>query len=73
MDMLTSQSRRGLNYDLQALYNLSSKHSIQRCIVFFQNSEGFDSQVLGELVDVLVSVRNLLSLLLFLLNLPDHG
>lgn len=48
------QGRRLLNYDLQALHNYASNGRITRCVVFFQNSEALDPQVLAELVDILL-------------------
>lgn len=44
------QGRRYLDYDLEALYAFIKPQNCQHVFVAFQDSEGFDSSLLSELI-----------------------
>ena len=52
---LTKRKTKLLNYDLEALEQHLRTKNASKCVLFFQNSEALDGQVLGDLVDVLCS------------------
>jgi origin recognition complex subunit 3 len=45
--------RRYLDYDLEGLHAFSNKHGFKHVFVAFQDSEGFDSALLSELIQLL--------------------
>ena len=44
-----------LHYDLQILYEHMQQYSVSRAVIYFQNCESFDTNVLADLIDVLRS------------------
>jgi origin recognition complex subunit 3 len=54
-DMPAKKKSRLLNFDLQALQEHQEDKGISKCVLFFQSSEALDGNVLGDLIDVLIS------------------
>lgn len=46
-------NRRFLDYDLEALYAFSKTQDLDHVFVAFQDSEGFDSSLLSDLIHLL--------------------
>ena len=42
-----------LNYDLQMLYDQVQANSIKKVLIFFQESESFNENLLADLMDIL--------------------
>ncbi|PMB73055.1 Origin recognition complex subunit 3 [Beauveria bassiana] len=54
---LTGQGKRYLDYDLEALYAYVQTQNCDQIFVAFQDSEGFDSSLLSDLITLLSSWR----------------
>ena len=52
VDDAIESSGRYLNYDLQMLQDYVGKYSIQKIVLYFHDTEGFQEAMLSDLIDV---------------------
>lgn len=62
LDPMISQGARPLNYDLEILRANVKRHSLQRLLLFFQDSEALNGSLISDLIELVRYVFKLMRL-----------